>query len=195
MAIEQRADGVRARRSAVARRQAAWSMAAVASGCGGAVVSEQGDDASPSGVVAKRGGSSSGGAAAGGASSSGTGNLADGAAGSGNGSAPSGSAGSDGSAGDEGSPGVTSTTIGTSRTCIASVSLADDGAETCSLTLSGSCRYLDYGLICACPPGECECDGPSKSISSQRSTTFVNFSTCPACPTAAQASSLCGFPY
>jgi hypothetical protein len=179
---------VRSRRSVVTRRLATATMAAFAFRCGGAVVSEPDDAGSPS--IATGGGSSSGAAAVGGASSSGTWNVAGDDAGNGNGSA---SSESSEDAGDASSTGAIWTTIGTSPTCRASVSVADDGAGTCSVTLSGSCGYLDYVAICACPQAACSCQGPASSSTTR--LTFRKFSTCPACPTAAQASRLCGFPF
>jgi hypothetical protein len=74
------------------------------------------------------------------------------------------------------------------------------GSADCSVTISETCGSTTYYATCACPYGTCGCVGPSTS-------SVVNFTGCPNCPTvmgpppwgtgitANDVFALCGFPH
>jgi hypothetical protein len=63
---------------------------------------------------------------------------------------------------------------------------ATQGPTGCTVTFGETCGDAGYQTVCACPQGTCACLGSSTSV--------VSFAGCPACPTNAEAFTLCGFP-
>jgi hypothetical protein len=60
------------------------------------------------------------------------------------------------------------------------------GTDNTCPTYQETCGGIAYQVSCACPQGSCACFASSTSV--------INFTGCPSCPTLEQGLALCGFP-
>ena len=77
---------------------------------------------------------------------------------------------------------------GATPACMSTAGGGSSGVGTCSLYDQEVCGPVGYQIECHCPEAVCTCTCCGTTVHQ------VALSTCPACPTAAQAYELCGFP-
>ena len=134
-----------------------------------------------------------------GASSSGVGSggvVGSSASSSGSGSGSHTSSIGNSSGGSSGGPGSSSSGSGggvtlddASAVCTRTSGGGSSGAGSCAILDKEVCGNTGYEIDCQCPEATCTCTCCGSTVHQ------VTLSTCPACPTAAQAYALCGFPH
>jgi hypothetical protein len=72
-------------------------------------------------------------------------------------------------------------------TCTPGGGSGSGGPNGCEVMQTETCNGVDYQIDCKCPEGTCTCSGSSGGA--------VMITSCPTCPTADQAFTLCGLPH
>jgi hypothetical protein len=181
---------VRSRASQVATAAALGVVALLA--CGGKATNEPAGDSGGVSSWADSGDGPEGSSGTGSAGSTGTSSSGGSfSTSSGSGTSPSGggSVRDSGSSTSSSASGGGTAADGAATACVGTGGSGSSGAGSCAIVDKEVCGATGYEIDCRCPEATCTCTCCGSTVHQ------VALSTCPACPTAAQAYALCGFPH